>query len=99
MKQKSIIYYVHYNQHCNWENYCEKKKTFIYFYNKNIIKDDHSTWHNAYDVHEKQISLVQIFCIYIYSNNITHTMNWANRESQVEELAITNDTNIWMSFF
>jgi len=26
-------------------------------------------------------------------------MNWANIESQVEELATTNDTNIWMTNF
>jgi hypothetical protein len=26
-------------------------------------------------------------------------MNWANIESQVENLAIINDTNIWMSIF
>jgi len=26
-------------------------------------------------------------------------MNWVNIESQVEKLAITNDTNIWMSIF
>ncbi len=37
--------------------------------------------------------------IYCFHNDNTHTMNWANIESQVEELAIKNDTNIWMTKF
>ncbi len=37
--------------------------------------------------------------VYFLCNDDTPTMNWANVESQVEELATTNDTNIWMSNF
>ncbi len=37
--------------------------------------------------------------VYCFHNDNTRTMNWANIESQVEELAIKNDTNIWMTKF
>jgi hypothetical protein len=37
--------------------------------------------------------------VYCFHNDNTHIMNWANIESRTKELAITNDTNIWMVKF
>jgi endonuclease III-like uncharacterized protein len=37
--------------------------------------------------------------LYIISAIIIHITNWANIHTQVEELATTNDTNIWMIIF
>jgi hypothetical protein len=38
-----------------------RKKMFfiLYIYNEDTLKGHHSTWHSAYDMHEKQISSVQ----------------------------------------
>jgi hypothetical protein len=47
----------------------------------------------------KKINLMRKKFVYYFHNDNTHIMNWANIESQAEKLAITNDTNIWMTKF
>ncbi len=67
--------------------------------NEDTLKGHHSTWHGAYNMHEKQISLVRKKIVYYFRNDNTHIMNWANIKSQAEELATINDTNMWMIKF
>jgi hypothetical protein len=36
---------------------------YSFFYDEDILKGHHSTWHNAYHMHEKKFNLVQKNCI------------------------------------
>jgi len=60
-RQKShIIHYVHYSEYHDANVFYKKELSlFIHFLcNEDTLKGHHSTWHTAYNMHEKQISLV-----------------------------------------
>jgi hypothetical protein len=71
-KKSHIIHYVHYNEHCDLENYYkEQLLLFIPFFdNEHTLKGDHSTWNVAYNIHEIQINLIRKTFIYNFDNNI-----------------------------
>ncbi len=49
-----IIYYVHYNEHCDPRLFIMNNYYYlILFYNENNFKGHYSTCHNAYTMHEK----------------------------------------------
>ncbi len=100
-KKSHIIHYVHYSEyHDPNVFYIKKLVLFIPFLcNEDTLKGHHSTWHSAYNMHEKQISLVRKKIVYCFYNDNTHIMNWANIKSEAEELATINDTKIWMIRF
>jgi hypothetical protein len=50
-------------------------------------------------MHEIQINLLRKKIIYNFDNNNAYIKNWENIESQALELAIKNDTNIWIDKF
>ncbi len=69
-----IIHYVHYNEYHD-PNFFYREKILLsisFLYNEDTLKGHHSTWHSAYNMHEKQISLVQKEFVYCFHNDNTH---------------------------
>jgi len=72
----NIIHCVHYNEHHGLIFFIKNNNYYLFFFdNGDTLKGHHSTWHSAYNLHEKKISLVRKKFAYCFRNDNTHTMN------------------------
>lgn len=78
-KRKShIISNVHYNEYQNLKVYYRKQILLVFpsFDNEHIFKGDHSTWHEAYNMHETKIKIIRTHThTSNFNNNNAYTMN------------------------
>ncbi len=60
-RKSHIIYNVHYNEYQNLKVYYRKQILLVFpsFDNEHILKGDHSTWHEAYNMHETKIKFIR----------------------------------------
>ncbi len=72
---------MHYNEYQNLKVYYRKQILLVFpsFDNEHILKGDHSTWHEAYNMHETKIKFIR-------THTHTHTNNFNNNNAYTMNL-------------